>query len=372
MTVMKATATSVDTASAGDPGVRFERQGATVVITLDRAGKLNAIDSGMKAAIASELPRIARDPQVYAVLLRAAPGRMFCAGGDIREYFDLAQSNPGQAADECAREYALIWQLDCFSKPSIAFIDGPVLGTGVGLVQAATHRVAGAGYRFQMPETAIGFFPDNGVCWYLARLPHEIGTWLALTGAAIGRADALRLDLVTHCIDADRFDGLAAAIGDAQPIDAVLGAAHADPGPAPIDALSGVIERCFSAPSAAGIMQRLAEEPAERAWCEETRATLAARSPLALEVTLQHLRRARHLDLRQTLMADHRLAVRLVTGNDFLEGVRARIVEKRGEPRWQPATLADLGPAAAERCFAPLSERALHLPTRQEMQVQRA
>lgn len=365
------TETSVDPASHGEPGVRFHTEGAAVVLTLDRAAKLNAINSGMKTAIAREIPRIARDPQVYAVFFRASPGRMFSAGGDIREFYDLARADPSLAAAECAREYGLIWLLECFSKPSIALIDGAVMGTGAGIVQTATHRVAGPGYRFQMPETLIGFFPDNGVCWHLARLPHEIGTWLGLTGAAIGREDAFRLDLVTHCFDAARFEEAAAAIADAQPIDQVLDALHHDPGPAPVDRLAGVIERCFSASSAAEIMHRLATEQAERAWCEETRDILAARSPIALEVTLQHLRRAKHLDLRETLIVDYRLAARLVVENDFLEGVRARIIEKTGAPVWRPGTLGDIGKIQVDRYFLPLGTHEMHLATRQEMQALR-
>lgn len=367
MTTTDTTSTSTAGTDWREPGVRFERQGAVVVMTLDRATKLNAIDSGMKVAIASELPRIARDPQVYAVFLRAAPGRMFSAGGDIRELYDLALADPGRAAAECAREYALVWQLECFSKPTVALIDGAVMGTGAGLVQCATHRVAGPGYRFQMPETAIGFFPDAGVVWHLARLPHEIGTWLALTGAAIGPADAYSLDLASHCIAADRFGEAQSAIADAHPIDQVLGELHADPGPAPLAAVREIIARCFSADTVTEIMCRLEAEREARAWCQEALATLSSRSPLALAVTLAHVRRARHLDLHQTLTVDHRLAARLVTSNDFLEGVRTLLVDKRGQPRWRPATLGDLGQRQVERLFEPLGAGALVLPPRQEM-----
>lgn len=371
MTQVQPTDTSVATTSRTEPGVRSERQGAAVTITLDRPAKLNALDSGMKAAIASEIPRIARDPQVYAVLLRSAPGRMFSAGGDIREFYELALADPASAAAECAREYSLIWLLDCFPKPTVSLIDGAVMGTGAGIVQTSTHRVGGSGYRFQMPETLIGFFPDNGVCWHLARMPHEIGTWLGLTGAAIGRADAYRLGLLTHCIEASDFDRIAAALANADPVDPVLDTLHVEPEASPVMALSRTIERCFSAPTTSEIMQRLAAEANDRSWCAATLETLHARSPLALEATLQHLRRARHLDLRQTLIVDYRLAVRLVTANDFLEGVRVRIVEKQGVPRWQPASLSDLGPGLVERLFEPLAQGELQLPTRQEMQAAR-
>jgi enoyl-CoA hydratase len=372
----------VVTASATDPqsavvpaasaiGVRFQRAGAGVVAVLDRPARLNAIDAAMKAALTIEIPRIARDPQVYAVILRAAPARMFCAGGDIRELYDLVLRSRDAALAECAREYSLIWLFDCFSKPTVALMDGAVLGTGAGIVQSLTHRVAAAGYRFQMPETAIGYFPDNGVSWHLAKLPHEIGTWLGLTGTAIERADAYWLGLLTHCIDAEHFAEISAEIADAQPIDPVLDTRHADPGTAPLAALAPTIQRCFGASSVMEIMARLAASRDNRAWCQATLAALAERSPTALEVTLQLIRRARSLDLRQTLTIEYRLARHLVVGHDFLEGVRARIIEKSGQPRWRPAVTSDVGVRGIERLFEPMTEGELTLPTRMEMQASR-
>ena len=359
--------------STEQSGLQIEQRGACVVVSLDRPARLNAVNSVMKAALASRIPIIARNPQVYAVVLRAAGERMFCAGGDVRELYDLARADPARALAECAREYSLIWLLDCFSKPTAALIDGAVMGTGAGIVQCATHRVAGPGYRFQMPETAIGYFPDNGMCWTLARMPGEIGTYLGLLGAALDRDQAFRLGLVTHCVDASQFDAIVDALAEAEPIDALLGGLHAEPGPSPPTFPEDVVARCFSASTVAGIVRRLEADQEDRSWCEATLADLRSRSPLALEVTLQHVRRCRHLDLRQTLTVDYRLAARLVAGNDFLEGVRTRLIDKRNSPHWRPASIHDLGPDAVERLFEPLSgaEAELVLPTRQEMQAAR-
>lgn len=372
MTSPLAPPAAASAAFPGDgPGLQFEQRGASVVVSLDRPAKLNAINSAMKAALASRIPAIARNPQVYAVILRATPGRMFSAGGDIREFYDLALADPARANAECAREYGLIWLLDCFSKPTVALIDGAVMGTGVGIVQCATHRVAGPGYRFQMPETAIGFFPDNGVCWTLARLPGEIGTYLGLLGAPLDRPQAFRLGLVTHCIDAAHFDEIAGALADAEPIDPLLARFHAEPAPSPAPLPEGIIARCFSAATVTGIVARLEAETESRPWCQATLADLRSRSPLALEATLQHLRRCRHLDLRQTLTVDYRLATRLVAANDFIEGVCARLIQRSATPRWRPASLHDLDPSAVERLFEPLNEGEMVLPTRQEMQASR-
>lgn len=353
------------------PGLHFEQRGASFVVTLDRPAKLNALNSAMKVALASRIPAIARNPQIYAVILRAAHGRMFSAGGDIREFYDLALADPVRANEACALEYGLIWLLDCFSKPTVAMMDGAVMGTGAGIVQCATHRIAGPGYRFQMPETVIGFFPDNGVCWMLGRLPGEVGTYLGLLGASLDRPQAFRLGIVTHCVDPQLFGDIADALAGAEPIDTLLAGFHADPGASPAPLPEGIIARCFSATTVAGIVSRLEAEKEDRSWCEATLAELRSRSPLALEVTLQHLRRCRHLDLRQTLMADYRLAVRLVVAHDFLEGVRTRLIEKGATPRWRPGTIDDLDPRAIERLFEPLAQGELVLPTRAEMQAAR-
>jgi enoyl-CoA hydratase len=341
------------------------------MVSLDRPAKLNAINSAMKAALASRIPVIARNPQIYAVVLAAPPGRMFSAGGDIREIYDMVLADPVLAEQECAREYGLIWLLDCFSKPTVALMDGTVMGTGAGIVQCATHRVAGPGYLFQMPETAIGYFPDNGVCWMLARLPGEIGTWAGLLGASIGRAEAFELGIVTHCIEPQRFADITAALAEAEPIDPLLARWHADPGPPAGSLPAAVIARCFAGDTVAEIAARLEAEREHRDWCEATLADLRGRSPLALEVTLQHIRRCRHLDLRQTLTVDYRLATRLVAAHDFKEGVRTRLIEKGGSPRWRPGSLADLDPSAVARLFEPLPEGEMVLPTRQEMQAAR-
>ncbi len=185
----------------------------------------------MRAEIAAAFAAWTRDPQVYAAVIVSATDRAFCAGGDVREMVEWGKSRPEDARRSLAAEYALNWQLDCFTKPTVSLIDGMVMGSGVGITLYGTHRVAGERYRFAMPETGIGLFPDDGVSWAFARMPDEIGMYLALTGRAIGRADAYRLGLVTHCMPAARFAEVRAAISDADPVDPVLDSRHEDPGP---------------------------------------------------------------------------------------------------------------------------------------------
>ena len=248
-----------------------------------------------------------------------------------------------------AEEYALNWLLECFSKPTVSLIDGLVMGSGAGLSAYGTHKVAGENYNFAMPETAVGLFPDDGLAWVFARMPGQIGLYLGLTGRRIGRADAYRLGLVTHCIPAARF-------GE-------------------IDEFRDALERCFAGQSVEEILARLAERAArggaEGAWCAGVRDDLDRRSPTALKVAFRHIREAADRDLRQTLTIDYRLACQLLRAHDFHEGVRAMLVDKDQQPRWAPAHVAEVTDAMLDRLFAYQPGRELVLPTRQEMQAAR-
>jgi enoyl-CoA hydratase len=347
-------------------------EGAAGVVTLDRPRALNALTSSMRARIAEAFAAWARSPQVYAALIVSATERAFCAGGDVREMVECGRRDVDAACRMMAAEYALNWQLDCFSKPTISLIDGAVMGSGVGITLYGTHRVAGERYRFAMPEAGIGLFPDDGVSWALARLPDQIGMYLALTGRSLGSADAHRLGLVTHCIPARRFAEIRAAIADADPVDPVLDARHADPGRGELDALRPAIARCFGGDSVEAIIAALeAERGAERTWAEGVLQDLGRRSPTSLKVACRHLRRARDLDLAATLAEDYRLACRFLEGHDFYEGVRAALIDRDRTPKWQPGRLAEVDDAAIEACFAPLGAAELQLTTRAEMQAVR-
>jgi enoyl-CoA hydratase len=354
-------------------GIRWERKGSSVVVTLDRGGALNAITPGMIGELSQLYPRLARDTQLYVVILKSADRRAFSAGGDVRALRAAVHDHPEHAFEQLRAEYALNWLHDCFSKPSVAFIDGLVMGSGVGLQAYTTHRVAGPNYRFAMPETAIGFFPDVGMANILARLPHEIGMYLGLTGHKIERADALLLGLVTHCLEPSQFDEVEAALADTQPIDQILDDRHADPGPGSLMAHVETIARCFGAATVEDVLEQLAlTEGFSRDFALIARNDLLERSPLALKVTLRHIRQAVALDLRLTLETDYRIARRMVTSHDFNEGVRAMLIDKDQSPRWRPATLADVTRNILDDVFAPLPPgENLHLLLRQEMQALR-
>jgi enoyl-CoA hydratase len=365
-----------DEAAGGDAGhgglVNVRIEGAAGIVTLDRPRTLNALTTAMRAEIARALAAWARDPQVYAVVIESAAKGMFCSGGDVREIAQLAQSDMAAARRSLAAEYTLNWQLECFTKPTVSLIDGLVMGGGVGLTLYGTHRVAGAGYRFAMPETGIGLFPDDGVSSVLARMPHAIGMYLALTGRAIGPAAAFRLGLVTHCIPAERFAEVRAALSDAEPIDPILDGLHRHPDRGELESLEPAIARCFGAGSVEEMFARLQTERGEaEQWAREVLQDLGSRSPTSLKVTYRQVSLARGMDLRQALIQDYRLACRFLEANDFFEGVRALLIDRDRAPRWRPARLDAVDARAVETYFAHLGAGELPLSTRQELQALR-
>lgn len=359
--------------AATAPGkVLVERKGALMMLTLNRPGALNALDDEMSRIFSTEIPKIARNPDIYVVVLNSASPKAFCVGGDVRALIAAAEDDLAEAADILAGEYSLDWLLDCFSKPTVSLIDGLCMGSGAGLSLYNTHRVAGENYKFAMPETAIGLFPDVGVAHVLARLPWPIGLYLGLTGRTIRRADAYWLGLATHCIGAAEFPGIIDKLADAEPIDLVLDGLHTSQETGPVQAEQTRIEDLFGGDTLSQILAALEKAAnAGEEFARETLADLRKRSPLALAITDRHIRSARNLDLRETLIQDYRLACRCLKKSDFMEGVRALLIDKDNRPNWQHARVEDLTDDEISAYFEPFGAGDLVLPTRSEMQSAR-
>jgi len=364
--------TADGSADAPPEDVLTEGCGSLGLITLNRPRALNALTTAMRAKLGEAFPRFAREAQTYCVVIQSASDKAFCAGGDVREMVRWGREDRARAREAFRDEYALNWLHECFSKPTISLIDGPVMGSGVGISLFGTHRVAGEKYRFAMPETAIGLFPDIGAAWALSRMPDNIGMYLGLTGRSIGAADAYALGLLTHCIPAARFEEIKTALADTWPVDTVLDDLQVDPGPGELVPYAAHVAYCFAADSVEEIVARLGVVGGKaRDWADGVIADLEARSPVSLKVTHRHIRDARALDLRQTLSIDYRLACRFLDGHDFYEGVRAALIDKDGKPMWQPARLEDVTPAMVADYFEPMGAEDLVLPTRAEMQAAR-
>lgn len=369
-TIVAPTATTAATLAAD---MTVAAEGAASVVTLDRPRALNALTHAMRATFGDVLSRASRDPNTYCVVVQSASPKVFSAGSDVREIIAAARLNKLDARELFAEEYARNWHCECFSKPTISLINGLVMGGGAGITLYGTHRVAGDGYRFAMPETGIGLFPDVGTCHGFARMPDSIGVYLALTGRTIGRADAYELGLATHCIAEIHYAEIKSLLAEAQTVDAVLDDRHQDPGAGELEPYRQTLARCFSAETVEDIVERLrTERGAHKDWAKVVADELGRRSPLSLKITLRHIKEAVTRDLRETLHGDYRIAAHCLDGHDFYEGARAVLIDKDNAPRWDPATLPDVTAALVDSYFAPLDNEEPVLPTRSDMQAARA
>jgi enoyl-CoA hydratase len=198
-----------------EPGqeIRFERRGALGIVILDRPQALNALTWGMVRELSRWLAVWRDDPKIAAVLVKAAPGRAFCAGGDIRAVTNLVRQTGIAAAIPFFREeYRLNWRIHTFPKPYVSLLDGITLGGGVGISVHGGFRVVTENTLLAMPETGIGFFPDVGATWFLPRCPGEIGMYLGLTGARLNGADCRYAGLATHAVPSARLEEIEATL----------------------------------------------------------------------------------------------------------------------------------------------------------------
>lgn len=343
--------------------VLVREEGRAGFITLNNPKMLNALTHDMFKPLHAAYIKWASTPRLYGVVLDAIPGRAFCCGGDIRSIAQMIKTNLAGSEQFFRDEYQHNWALECFTKPNVSLIDGIVMGGGVGISIYGTHRIAGENFLFAMPETKIGFFTDIGGAYFLPRLPGEIGMYLALTGASIGRADAYYTRIATHCIDSSQFDVIRNAMIEGDPIDPVLDRLHREPGEAELEKLQPVIDRIFSADSVDAILSRLdAENGTHVAWAAETAAGLRERCPLSLKVTYRALREGRKMEsLKEDLQMEFRVTSRFLRGKTLVEGVRAMLIDKDNKPVWHPADLSEVTDEMVDAYFVPLGDQELEL-----------
>jgi enoyl-CoA hydratase len=343
--------------------ILFERRGRAGVVILNRPQALNAVTHGMVRALTDQLFAWANDDAVTRVLVTAAPGRAFSAGGDLRALYELGRAGCYDEALAYWRdEYRLNTLIKHYRKPYVALIDGVVMGGGVGISIHGSHRVAGDAFTFAMPEVGIGFFPDVGATWLLPRLPGELGTYCALTGDRLDAADAIGCGIATHRVTSAAFADLVEGLCSAVAVDAVLAAFAQPSGEGVLMRHQGAIERLFQASWVEEILARLgAEVGVDSDFAHKAAATIRAKSPLSLKLALALLRRGQTLAFDECMRTEYRVVSRLVRGHDVYEGIRAVIIDKDQAPHWRPSTLEAISDAEVERHFAPLA-RELDLP----------
>jgi enoyl-CoA hydratase len=335
----------------GDLIVR--EQGALRRITLNRPKALNALTLDMSVAMTALLRAWAADPGVGAVLLDGAGERGLCAGGDIRALYDAAKSGDTLPQHFWATEYYLDVLIARYPKPFIAVMDGLVMGGGVGLSAHAAHRVVTERSAVAMPEVGIGFFPDVGASYWLARAPGHAGIYMALTGDRMNAADAMYCGLADVHIASTKLAELPEALAacrTAEDVRARLGALASTPAAGKMDAARSWIEACFGANDVEGIVSRLAAATDDAA--QAALASLQKMSPTSLKVTLRNVHDAGGFKrLEESFQQDYRIALACIAGHDFIEGIRAQIVDKDRNPRWRPETLAGVTADIVDRHF---------------------
>ena len=351
------------------PDVLAERCGSAGLITLNRPKALNALSLEMVRALLNILRAWRDDPTVLVVAIRGTnkvgrPGTPeslfggFCAGGDIRFFHEAALSGDAALEDFFTEEYTLNHLIQTYPKPYIAFMDGVVMGGGMGISQGARVRIVTERTKMAMPETNIGLFPDVGGGYFLSRCPGHVGEYLALTGEVIGAEDAVGYGLADVKLEAARLPALWAELGAAS----FAGAVDVDQwiateliaDSARSACATGDIDAYFSLLRVKHIVDAL--EASTDAWALKTAATLRKRSPLMLHVVLEQIRKARGMTLADDLRMERDMVyqcfhLRPGAQSETVEGIRALAVDKDYKPQWKPARIEDVKPGMADEFF---------------------
>ncbi len=331
-------------------------------LTLNRPAGLNAVNLEMVRLLDQQLRAWAVDPAIHAVVLRANGEKAFCAGGDIRSLYDSFKRGDTEHETFFEEEYALDQYIHAYPKPLLALMNGFVLGGGMGLVQGAALRVITERVRMGMPEVGIGYFPDVGGSYFLSRLPGELGTYMGVTGLPIRAADALHAGLADWCISHEQIaeldrclDHMSWSIHPQEALRTLVATLGTNrlPG-SELKALHQAIDEHFGQHDVAAIRASLAVETRSEFsdWAEETLKVLDSRSPLAMCVTREMLRRGRNLPLAECFALELHLDRQWFAQGDIMEGVRALIIDKDKSPRWNPPTLAEVTPERVQAFFA--------------------
>ena len=336
--------------------VIIRREGRAGRITLNRPKALNALTYPMVLAIHDALKRWEQDPDIAVVILDGTGDRALCAGGDVRAIYDSASEGSGFARKFWADEYRLNAYIGRYPKPYVAFMDGIVMGGGIGLSGHGSHRIVTERSQLAMPETGIGLIPDVGGTWLLAHAPGETGIYLGLTGERMRGAGTMYARFADSFVPSSRLADLAKALSEIEnssDVDSVIARFSEAPPPSDLASHAREIDATFCFDSVEKIRDALASMNTD--WSRKTLEELDRRSPLALKLTLAAIRNARTLpSLEAALNVEYRLTVRLLEHGEFLEGVRALLVDKDKTPKWNPPRLADVTDEMVAQFLSPL------------------
>jgi len=339
-------------------------------VTLNRPAALNALTLGMIRGLAAWMEAWAVDNRVKVIVFRGAGEKAFCAGGDVRALYEGWKAGRTDLLDFFATEYALNYRIHTYPKPIVAVMDGIVMGGGMGLAQGAALRIATDKTKMAMPETTIGLFPDVGGSWFLSRTPGQLGTYLGLVGNTIRASDAIYANLADTYMPPEslaRLDEMLENVvakaprprGALEEVKTKLGAEPKEPGELPLQRKA--IDMIFGLPSPAAIAAALGDtDYGLGEWPDKTLAALAKRSPTMLAVTQEQLHRGRQSTLADIFRMELGMVATALEYGDFMEGVRALLVDKDNAPKWKAPALDRVPVADVDRFFAPRWPGAAH------------
>jgi enoyl-CoA hydratase len=349
-----------------EPDLIVRREGAAGVIRLNRPKAINAVTLEMFRDVDKALDRFEADPAVGLILLEGAGERGLCAGGDIRALYDSSRAGGDLGKILWREEYILDARIAKFAKPYVAFMDGIVMGGGVGLAAHGSHRVVTDRTKLAMPEVGLGFFPDVGGTWLLSRSPGEIGTYFGLTGQTMNGPDAVYAGFADAVVPSAELPALRDALtkvraganfGD---VKAVIDGFATGETAGPVAALQSRIDSWFAHDRMQDIVAALRRDGSELA--QSTLKTLNEKSPRGMVVTLELLRLARaSSSLQECLVREYRAALEVFASDDFREGVRAAVIDKDRNPKWSPRGIEDVTPQMIAPYFADLGADELTL-----------
>ncbi|WP_298103552.1 enoyl-CoA hydratase/isomerase family protein [Bradyrhizobium sp.] len=325
------------------------REGAAGIIRLNRPKAINAMTYEMSQGIDAALDRFEADPAVAVVILEGAGERGLCAGGDIRGLYESSKAGGDLGKVFWRQEYLMNARIAKFPKPYVAFMDGLVMGGGVGLSGHARHRVVTEKTKLAMPEVGLGFFPDVGGTWLLPRSPGEIGTFFGLSGQAMNGPDAVFARFADAVVPSARLPALREALTAVRPdissseVDRIIAGFATGETSGPISARKADIDRWFAGDRMEDIFGELRRDGSD--FAQSTLKLLNEKSPRGMVVTLKLLRLGRRTaSLEECLVREYRAALEVFRSDDFREGVRAAVIDKDRNPRWSPPRIEDVTP----------------------------
>ena len=356
------TATAAAALIEGDLIAR--REGAVGVIRLNRPKAINAVTLEMFRDVDRALDAFEADPAVAVILLEGAGERGLSAGGDIRALWESSKVKGDLGKILWREEYILNARIKKFPKPYVSFMDGIVMGGGVGLSAHSSHRVATDKTKLAMPEVGLGFFPDVGGTWLLSHSPGEIGTYFGLTGQTMNGPDAIHAGFADAVVPSGKLADLREALTKVRPgitsaeVKALIAGFATGETAGPVAAMQDKIDVWFAYDRMEDIFAALQRDGSELAL--STLKTLSEKSPRGMVVTLKLLRLARtSRSLEECLVREYRAALEVFASDDFREGVRAAVIDKDRSPKWSPPRIEDVTPEMVAPYFAEIGANEL-------------